>query len=162
MFLDKDYVFILYEDKVTDIITIADLTKSSARAYVFMLVSSFETKMTEIIRRKFKEEDMSEILTEDRINKAMETYEKRTRRNTDIDIYDCLELSDKKKLFINAVDLTSIGFNSKSKFNDFYNILELIRNDISHANDYIGDNKYKVINCLLQVKEMLNREIQFI
>lgn len=155
---NKKYIFVLNKDKVNNIITVADLTKYAAKAYVFLLATSFESIITDIIRMEFKEIDIRQRLTNKVLEDVLEIYNTRKNNKIDIDLFDCINLNTKNKLFSEVYLIEDIGFSSKTKFNNFFStFIHKIRNPISHSNDYIGeDNKNEVIDCIVHLERIIN------
>lgn len=155
-FINQNFLFVLSGDKITEIITTADLLKQPARAYVFMLISSFETLITEIIRSSYSEESLSNVLSSGRLEKALNLHADRIKRNTDIDLFDCLELCDKNKVFVELISPKEFGFSSKTKFSNFCGRIENLRNSIAHSVDYFApSNMEETIENILRLESLV-------
>lgn len=155
-FKTEDFMFVIDEDKTLKIATLADLEKPEAKMYIFILITSFESKITDIIREEYKESDIKDIIKPERMEKIYKIHEERKRNNIDIDLFDSLYLSDKRKLFVNADKVSKIGFPSNTKFDVFYKYFIRIRNAISHSTNYINqDNKIEIINCINKIEDII-------
>lgn len=154
----EDYLFIIKEDQITDIITLSDLRKEPARAYVYLTISAFEEAITNAIRVLYKKEELSEYLAENRMEQAKKRYDEQVEKNVDLDIYDCLELCDKNKLFRRCFDLEKLGFDSSKKYKSFYEIVKQIRNAISHSRDYVTlYNKNILLSSIIRIQEVTEK-----
>jgi CBS domain-containing protein len=151
-----EYLFGLENDKITGIITRADLAKSMARVYIFGLITCFESFITDEIRSSYTNEEIKTLLNDERIEKANKIFEERKNNNLDLSFCDCLQLADKKTIVIkNKKMMENLGFESKEKSKSFFRCLEKIRNGIAHSQVFFTKEKFiEVIDCIKMLQEI--------
>ena len=109
-------IFIQNNNEINGIITRADLQKPSVRIVLFGLITVFEFYMTQLIRNFYPDDSWRKKLKKRRLKKAKRTCKLRKRRNEEIDLIECLELSDKSVLLIknNKKAINELGFQSNN------------------------------------------------
>ena len=79
-------------------------------------------------------------LTESRIDKARDLLQQRQERNEAIDLADCLQLSDKGRIFGKSDRLRELTESqSNTKWQSYMDKLEDIRNCVAHGLDISSD-----------------------
>ena len=136
---ERERLYIESFNEVSAIVTKGDLQKHPVRMWLFGIISLVEMQMLRIIR-KFCPGDlwMPYIKKDGRMRKARNTFNNRVQNNQQIDLVDCLQLCDKREIFINDQNI----MNSNADFNrNKIEILlvktEEIRNRIAHSQDFL-------------------------
>ena len=118
---------------ISGLVSLSDLQKLPVRAVLFALITGLEITMMDAIRRMYKDEkDWLEVLSPGR-RKIIED-QKRKSRAVDVFVDTLLftQFSDKKilikKRFTNG--------RSKSSLENTLSEIELLRDNVAHANDY--------------------------
>ena len=95
---DRDFAFVIYGNKVTGIVTKADINKPPVRIYLFGIISLFEMHMNFWINHFYLDNSWTEKLPEKRLEKAASIYKLRKGNNQDLSLLECLQLCDKRNL----------------------------------------------------------------
>jgi len=154
----KQYVFILERNRVTKIVTIADLQKQPIRMLAFSLISLLEMLLISLIREEYPDESWKDKLSEDRLQKAEEMLKLRIEKNEALTLLDNTQLGDKGTIVVKTAKLTKqLGFESKSKCREFFKNIETLRNNTAHAQEVIYHNSVEFIDIILQLDRVLGR-----
>src|SRR5574337_72615 len=101
----SERAFIDILGQVGGIITKGDLQKIPVRMWIFGLISLLEMQMLRMIRRHYPDDSWSQFLAPGRIEKARQLNSDRIRRNSEVDLADCLQFCDKRDIFIKSDQL---------------------------------------------------------
>lgn len=153
---EREFLFIKEKQKITSIVTRADLNSIPVRIYLFGLISLFEMQMRKYIMENIDE--WEESLSIGRLEKAKDLLELKKKRNEDVNLIECLQLCDLSlilkrnwKHFYNKLSGFERGLTVKSikKLND-------LRDELAHAQN-ISINHDDTYSLVLFVGKMLNR-----
>jgi hypothetical protein len=161
IFKDTDRLFIIEGNRITKVVTLADLQKPPIRMLLFGVISLVEMHLYRIIRESFAEDSWKSHLSAKRIQQAEELFLQRKARNEAIELSDCLQLCDKRDIVLNEQPLRErLGIESKSKGKDFFKKLENLRNNLAHSQDLNTQNSWNEMITLIQQTEMLLAECE--
>lgn len=136
----KHFVFIIYGNQVTGIITKADINKPPVRIYIFGAISLLEMHLNSWINHFFKHNGWIGQVPEARVEMARTIYEQRKGNNQELTLLECLQFCDKRDLLLKSDDfLTAFEF-SKKMFKSFIGRAEIIRNELVHSQNSIIAN----------------------
>lgn len=156
-FHSLDRIFVIIIGEVGGIVTHGDLQKAPIRMWLFGLISLIEMQLLRIIREFYPKEEWEKLLTTNRIKYATKIYDDRQKRNTAIDLADCLQFCDKRDIVLNNnVILEKLGGNFKS-LNDFLNNLEDLRDNLAHAQDIITGYWPGIIGLAKEAEDFLDK-----
>lgn len=131
---DKDYLFVLNKTRIEGIVTQSDLNKPPVRIYLFSLVSLLEMHLGFWIRSYYENELWKKDLSPGRFEKANDLYIDRKNRNQEIDLFECLQFSDKRDLLLKNEKLRCIlSIKSKKKGEVSLKHAEDLRNSLAHS-----------------------------
>ncbi|MGJ7913044.1 hypothetical protein [Neobacillus sp. LXY-1] len=154
---DRKYIFILEKNKVSKIVTIADLHKQPIRMLVFSLISLLEMLLISLIKDVFPDDSWKEHLSDERLVKATEMLQKRMEKNEGLSLLDNIQLGDKGTIIRKTPKLMSqLGFESNSKCREFFKHLEVLRNNTAHAQEEIYHDYQELIDIILQIDRVLD------
>ncbi len=156
IFQNREYIFILETNKVSKIVTIADLHKQPIRMLAFSLISLLEMYLTSVIREVYPDDSWKDKLKEDRLKKALEILNMRLVKNEALTLLDSTQLSDKGVIVQNTPELLEqLGFLSKNRCKEFFKNLEDLRNNTAHSQEIIYHDNKELIKIMLQIKNIL-------
>lgn len=156
IFKNTERLFVIEGNRITKVVTLADLQKPPVRMLLFGVISIVEMHLYQIIRDYFKEESWKKHLSEKRIQQAEELFLQRKARNEGIELSDCLQLCDKRDIVLNEQPLRELlGIESKSKGKDFFKKLENLRNNLAHSQDLNTQNSWNEMFSLIEQTESL-------
>jgi CBS domain-containing protein len=131
-------VFVTAFGQVGGIVTRTDLQKAPVRMWLFGVISIIEMGLTRLIQGRFPDGNWREFVSEARLVKAETLLAERKRRNQELDLLDCLQLSDKGQIVLRNEDLRKeAGFRSRNKGEVTMKRLEALRNNLAHSQDII-------------------------
>jgi len=135
----NDFAFVLNNNDIDGIVTKADINKPLFRLYLFGIISLFEMHINFWINKYIKVE-IYQILDPGRYESALKIFELRKKKNDQLTILECIQLSDKRDLLLQAPGfLENFGF-SKKVFVKFMKTVETVRNETAHSQHSIIDS----------------------
>jgi hypothetical protein len=161
IFKNTERLFIIEGNRITKVVTLADLQKPPIRMLLFGVISLVEMHLYRIIREYFAEDSWKNHLSDKRIQLAEELFFQRKARNEAIQLSDCLQLCDKRDIVLNEQPLKELlGIESKSKGKDFFKKLENLRNNLAHSQDLNTQNSWNEMISLIEQTEKLLEECE--
>jgi hypothetical protein len=138
---EKPFVLVETLGQPVGVIVRADLEKPPMRMWLFGMVTLFEMSITRVLSVHYPNDSWTEKLSGSRVAKARDLQVERLRRNEDVQLIDCLQLSDKGKLFVKSDELRSQYWNrSKTTILTAFKDIESLRNNLAHSQSFIGQN----------------------
>ncbi|MCQ6276385.1 hypothetical protein JMM81_15830 [Bacillus sp. V3B] len=157
---ERSYIFILEKNKVSKIVTVADLHKQPIRMLAFSLISLLEMHLTALISHTYLDGSWTQLLSEERLGKAQEMLQKRLEKNQALTLLDNTQLGDKGTIVRKTPDLIQkLGFDSTSKCKEFFKNIEVLRNNTAHAQEEIYHDYQEFIELILQIDRVLERHV---
>lgn len=154
IFKETDRIFILEGNRVTKVVTLADLQKPPIRMLLFGLISLLEMHLYRIIQDYFSDDSWKNHLSTIRISLAEELFALRKSRNEAIQLSDCLQLCDKRDIVLNEGPLRELlGIESKTKGKSFFKKLESLRNNLAHSQSIKTENSWNEMFLLIEETE---------
>ena len=141
--------FVTILNEVSAIITLDDLEKQPMRMFMFGLITLGEMRMTEFIRRRYHNGSWQNYLSKQRLAKARELQEERSRRGQKVDLIDCLQYADKGWILSYDADVRkALGLESRGEARKAIKEMETLRNNLAHTQEIIPTGwKRIVIAC---------------
>lgn len=156
MFKEKERLFVLEANRVTKLVTLADLQKPPIRMMLFGMISLLEMHLLRLILHYYPNETWKKELTENRLTIARDLYLQRKARNEEIQLADCLQMCDKKTLIVKHDRLRELfSFPSKNQTEAFFTDVELLRNKLAHTQDLTMGTSWRKIIILIEKCEQL-------
>jgi hypothetical protein len=148
------FVFVSVLGQVGGIVTLQDLQKAPVRMWLFGVVTMIEMRFSELIERHCPADKWRQYLSEGRLQKAEALLRERQRRNQRLDLFDCLQFSDKGQIIARNEDIRKLTvFASRNQTEDAVKRLEQLRNNLAHAQDILGDSDW---NTIIQLCEFVS------
>jgi len=150
-----DYCFISVMDGIGGVITRGDIEKPVVRMWLFGIITSLEMNMVALIRGKLKD-SWQQHCSNARLNKARQLQAERLRLTPQVDLLDCLQLTDKAKIIFSASDdLEAYGFSSKSAADKVSRELELLRNHLAHGQPIAAENWPQIVRLSANLERVV-------
>ncbi|WP_182199335.1 hypothetical protein [Paraliobacillus salinarum] len=160
IFQEKDCVYVLEKDRVTKLVTVADLHKQPIRMLAFSLISVLEMSLLASIKDTFPDNTWQSLLGQNRLDKVNAEFKNRFHKNEALSLLDNLQLCDKGTIVKGSESLLDrLGFESKTKCGEFFRKIEKLRNNIAHSQEEIYLNPKELIEVLLELKEVLKKTV---
>jgi hypothetical protein len=134
---DSRWVFIKFLGNPSGIITRGDLQKAPMRMWLFGLITLLEMQMTRKIREQYPNGEWIIYLSPGRQQKAQQTYKDKQIKNENLDILECLYLTDKATIFKKSQPLGNfLNIINKNEWETFMGSLtNELRNNLAHASE---------------------------
>lgn len=161
IFKNTERLFIIEGNRITKVVTLADLQKPPIRMLLFGVISLVEMHLYRIISHYFVEDSWKKHLSAKRIQLAEELFLQRKARNEAIQLSDCLQLCDKRDIVLSEQPLRELlGIESKSKGKEFFKKLEILRNNLAHSQDLNTENSWNEMFSLIEQTEKILEECE--
>ena len=132
---DSRWVFIKFLGNPSGIVTRGDLQKAPMRMWLFGLISLFEMHLKRRIREHYPSDEWSGHLSEGRRDKALQLFSERKKGKEEIDLIECLYLTDMATIVFKTERLkSSLNMKSKTEWERFAREITDLRNKLAHAN----------------------------
>lgn len=154
---ESSWLFVKVLGAVGGIVTKTDLQKPAMRMWLFGMVTLIEMRFTKMIEQALPMDAWREFLSDSRIAKAESLFAERQRRNQDVRLLDCLQLSDKGQIIARNEEIRSLTlFESRRQIEAAIKGVERLRNNLAHSQDIIASDW----DIILQLAENLDRVIR--
>jgi len=131
-------LFVTSFGQPSGIVTRADLQKPPVRMWLFGVIALIEMGLTRLIQDRFPDGGWQQYLLEGRLAKAESLMEERKRKHQELDLLDCLSLSDKGRIVLWNEDLqTKVGFATRTRGEETLKELETLRYNLAYPQDKI-------------------------
>jgi hypothetical protein len=135
------FLFIKVLGSVGGIVTPADLQKPPLRMWLFGIVTLIEMRCAELIEQHCTAETWKQYLSEARLQKAQALLKERSRRNQRLQLFDCLQFSDKGQIIARNEAIRQFTvFPSRRQAEEAFKKLEQLRNNLAHAQDVLASD----------------------
>jgi len=136
---DSPRLFVRVLGAVGGIITMSDLQKPPVRMWLFGMITLLEMRTTRLIEVKCKGDSWKQYLSESRLQKAEALLEERKRRNQNLELIDCLQISDKGQIIARNEEIRCLTrMQSRRHAEQAIKMLESLRNNLAHSQDIIS------------------------
>jgi hypothetical protein len=154
IFREIERIFILEGNRITKVVTLADLQKPPIRMLLFGLISLLEMHLVRIINLYLPNDNWKIHLQAKRVEAAEKLYSDRKARNEAIELSDCLQICDKREIIINNPQLIKLlDIETKSKGKHFFKRLEELRNKLAHSQDLNTQGSWNELFSLIEQTE---------
>jgi hypothetical protein len=132
-------LFVSILGRVGGIVSRTDLQKPPVRMWLFGMVTLIEMRFSRLIEQFCPDEQWKQFLSDGRIQKAEALLAERIRRNQDLALLDCVQLSDKAQIIARSEQLRGLTrFQSRRQLEAAAKNLEKLRNNLAHSQDIIA------------------------
>ena len=132
-------LFVRVLGTVGGIVTMSDLQKPPVRMWLFGMITLLEMRTTHLIALKCKDDSWKQFLSESRLQKAEALLEERKRRSQNLELIDCLQISDKGQIIARNEEIRSLTrMQSRRQTEQAIRMLESLRNNLAHSQDIVS------------------------
>ncbi len=150
-------VFVSVFGGIGGIITRTDLQKPPVRMWLFGMITLIEMKMAERIEHRLTEQQVRQSLSEGRLRKAEELLARRAERQHPARLIECLQFSDKFQIIARSRTLrAATGFPSKKQFEKTLRLLEGLRDNLAHSQDYVSSDWEALVALAHYVDDLID------
>ena len=150
-------LFVSILGRVGAIVSRSDLQKPPVRMWLFGMVTLIEMRFRRMIDRQYPNGQWREFLSEGRIQKAESLLAERQRRQQELSLVDCLQLSDKAQIVARSLELRSMTrFTSRRQVEEAGKRLEKLRNNLAHSQDIVTNDWDTIVMLSEQLDAVLD------
>jgi CBS domain-containing protein len=121
------------------IVTRSDLEKPPVRMWLFGMITLMEMRAARLIELTCPGDTWKQYLSESRLQKAEALLEERRRRSQDLELIDCLQISDKGQIIARHEEIRRLTrMQSRRQTEQAIKMLESLRNNLAHAQDIVS------------------------
>lgn len=154
---DLTRVFVTELGTVAGIVTRQDIEKPAARMWLFGVITLIETALGRLIEEYYPKEQWRPLLTEARVEKAVNLQQERRRRHQRVDLIDCLCFADKGRIMSRNPEIRQqFGFVSRNEATKALKNIERLRNNLAHMQDIVDDNWEIIMRFSLNLEQLLD------
>ena len=154
---DRSHVFVSVFGTVGGIVTRSDLQKPPVRMWLFGIVTLIEMRLNQLIAGHCSEDEWPQYLSDRRLEKARELLQERNRRNQELELLSCLQLSDKAQIVARNSRLRDMTrFDSRNQFEKAAKMIERLRNNLAHSQDIIANDWDAIVALAENVNQVLD------
>jgi hypothetical protein len=108
------------------------------RMWLFGILTLFEMRMVQLIKKHFPDESWRSTLPEARMEKAVMLQQERSRRNQHAALIECLQFSDKGRILLeHPLGPKLLDIRSKAAAKLMIKSIESLRNNLAHGQDIV-------------------------
>lgn len=156
LFKNSTHLFGLEGTRVHYIITRSDLQKIPMRMILFGLLSLMELHLLNLARKYYPQNQWVSLLSKSRLDKAIEIQNFRKEKNEVIDLLECIQFGDKKKIFEKTPVLVDSTKKTKNQLHDFFEDAELLRDNLAHVQDFLSGKSWaEFIQLIKDIQEFI-------
>ena len=155
----RDRIFVTAFGRVAGIVTWSDVQKPPVRMWLFGLVTLLESAFTGLIEVWYPDDSWMEFVSAGRLRKARELLRERRRMATgsDLQLLDCLQLSDKGLLLLRQAETRRLlNVSSKEAGEKALRRLGQLRNNLAHAQDIVSEDWEMVLRLAEGLENIVN------
>jgi hypothetical protein len=154
---EQPRLFVVMLDQVGGVVTRFDLQKPPGRMWLFGMVTLLELRFGGMIEHHCPGESWQEFLSEGRIQKAQDLLAERRRRGQQVSLADCLQFADKVRIIaMNDLLRRLTRFASKRQVEETGKQLEMLRNNLAHAQDIVTSDWDTIVALAEQLDSVLD------
>ena len=154
---DSPRMFVRVLGTVGGIITMSDLQKPPVRMWLFGMISLMEMRMSRLVELKCQGDSWKQYLSESRLQKAEALLEERKRRNQNLDLIDCLQISDKGQIIARHEELRRLTkMQSRRQTEQVIRMLESLRNNLAHSQDIISCDWETIVELCKDMERVIH------
>lgn len=135
---ETEFCFVTLLGSVGAVITKNDFQKPAVRMWLFGMITIIEMFISKTVKEKFSDSSWQSKLPEGRLEIAKTLQQARKKAGQNINLLDCLHLSDKAGILIKDSDMREdFMFGSRTEAKKAIWELMSLRNSLAHAHDIV-------------------------
>ena len=150
-------LFVRVLGAVGGIITMSDLQKPPVRMWLFGMITLLEMRTSRLIELKCPGDSWKQYLSESRLQKAEALLEERKRRNQNLELIDCLQISDKGQIIARNEEIRRLTrMQSRRQTEQVIKMLESLRNNLAHSQDIISCDWETIVRLCKDMERVIS------
>ena len=124
--------------------------------WLFGMVTLMEMRATRLIELLCRDGNWRQYLSEARLQKAEALLEERKRRNQDLALMDCLQISDKGQIIARHEELRRLTrMQSRRQAEQAIKMLESLRNNLAHSQDILSSDWETIVGLCRDIERVI-------
>ncbi len=154
---ETSFIFVRSKNRITGILTLADLNKPIVRTYFFGLISLLEIHLGYWARTEYPDDEWQVAISKKRLAATIDKQKECLRRGQSLSLFQCLDFGDKKALISKSKKLRQLlSLKSRNKAEDLLSNAESLRNTLAHSQyDLVGGGSWHSLIALVQSIESI-------
>jgi hypothetical protein len=153
-----DHCFVSVLGAVGAVIGREDLQKPPVRMWLFGMITILEMFFARAVEELYPGGSWEKEVTPARLGKAKELCEERRKRGRHAKLFDCLQLSDKARVFLrDPAARKDFGFETAREGKRAIKALESLRNNLAHAQDIVSYDWEAIVLISVRVNRIVTR-----
>ena len=159
---DRPRIFVLGQNReVIEIVTRGDLQKAPVRLWLFGLATILEMHLLRLISTYYANDSWRDYLSKKRLKTTENRLTERRQRNEAINLADCLQLCDKRKLILKIPTIieqikNKYGQSGLKNIKNQLKLAEELRDKVAHAQDIVtGSTWPEVIDSVRNIEQLI-------
>ncbi|MDH4066491.1 MAG: HD domain-containing protein [Acidobacteriota bacterium] len=141
-----DHCFVRTLETVVGIVHRRDMQKPLVRMWLFGIITLVEMEIARRIRDEWPDNGWASLVPAQRLARARQLQDERGRRGQPCELLDCLQLSDKAQLLMEAPgQLAAFGFEGRTAARRVVQEFESLRNNLAHAQDIVTHDWTQIV-----------------
>ena len=155
--VDSPRLFVRVLGAVGGIVTTSDLQKPPVRMWLFGMITLLEMRTSRLIELKCQGDSWKQYLSESRLQKAEALLEERKRRNQNLELIDCLQISDKGQIIAMNEEIRRLTrMQSRRQTEQVIKMLESLRNNLAHSQDIISCDWETIVELCKDMERVIS------
>ena len=140
---EQDFFFVIKQEKVSGIVTYADLNKWPSKTFFYIVISRFEQLLIEAIENmNLSQRELEKYIGFWGVWGALGRHEQEKRGNVHLSLVQCLNTSDLVNIACKNTRIREIlGYKTKNQAEKHLNPIVNLRNRIMHAGHSLIESK---------------------
>jgi hypothetical protein len=157
MLSESSRLFVQVMGTIGGIITLGDLEKPPVRMWLFGMITLMEMRIHRLIEVKCPADSWKQYLSEGRLQKAEALLEERRRRNQNLEMLDCLQISDKGQIVARNEKIRGMTrLQSRSQTEQAFKMLESLRNNLAHSQEIVSCDWETIVKMSEDIEWIIN------
>ena len=158
---DSPRLFVRVLGAVGGIITMSDLQKPPVRMWLFGMITLLEMRTSRLIELKCPGDSWRQYLSESRLQKAAALLEERKRRNQNLELIDCLQISDKGQIIARNEEIRRLTrMQSRRQTEQTIKMLESLRNNLAHSQDILSCDWETIVELCKDMERVISGTVE--
>lgn len=154
----KRRVFVLERNKVTSIVTRADLQKAPVRMMIFGVITVLEMHLTNVLRREWPGDEWSKCdsFAPKQVKAIKDRFQQAKKRNDETDIFGCMDLYAKSLLACETNSLVdALQKDGPDDLESDLAEIRRLRNAVAHGKSLVTSNRSwnKVLQITIEAQQ---------
>jgi hypothetical protein len=153
-----EFCFVSVLGVVSAIVLRRAVQTAPARMWLFGMITITEMYVTKLIRAAYPGDAWHDAISPARLGRAQKLWQERKRRNQDVELLECLQLSDKANILVKDPEIRrEFEFESRKEAERAVKEFESLRNNLAHSQDIERFNWDAIVQMAQRIDRIVAR-----